>query len=237
MVGHGVVFETISTVWTANDATEKEERRGEQYQADRWLRMLGSDDIRELLLDAVLTPKPSDWRRYEAWFGPVGMQATSRAKATKFYAEFARWSPILAPDEIALLEALLDDPEPRVCWSAAMSLAGPTFGSVGEKTAVRLAEAIEDRDWIWSSRQHYEDGSKGCHQAAERVAKLGLAGRVALPAIRRLSLRKNTAAHGNRCSSACATQPGASIWLARPSAILGGSRRPASDLCSPASEN
>src|SRR6202453_366009 len=186
MLGHGVVFETISTVWTTLDATAKEVRRGEQYHADRWFEMLGSEDIRELLLDAILTPKPSDWRRYESWFGPLDRQATCRAKATKFYAEFARWSPTLAPDEIALLEGLLDDPEPRVCWSAAMSLAGPTPGSVGEKTAARLAEAIEDRDWIWSSYQHYQDGSMGCHQAAERVAKLGLAGRVALPAIRRL---------------------------------------------------
>jgi hypothetical protein len=186
MVGHGVVFETILTVWTTFDATAKEERRGEQYDAYRWFRMLGSDDIRELLLDAILTPKPSDWRRYETWFGPPKTQATCREKATKYYAEFARWSPILAPDEIALLEGLLDDPEPRVCWSAAMSLAGPTVGSAGEKTAARLAEAIEDRDWIWSSGQHYHDGSMGCHQAAERVAQLGLAGRVALPAIRRL---------------------------------------------------
>jgi hypothetical protein len=186
MLRHGVVFETILTVWTTLDATAKEERRGEQYHASRWFQMLGSDDIRELLLDAILTPKPSDWRRYATWFGPLAVQATCRATATKYYTEFARWSPILAPDEIALLEGLLDDPEPRVCWSAAMSLAGPTPGSVGEKTAARLAEAIEDRDWIWSSRQHYQDGSKGCHQAAERVAKLGVAGRVALPAILRL---------------------------------------------------
>jgi hypothetical protein len=154
MLGHGVVFETIVTVWTTLDSTAKEERRGEHHHAYRWFQMLGRDDIRELLLDAIVTPKPADWRRYETWFGPPKTQATCREKARKFYAEFARWSPTLAPDEIALLEGLLDDPVPRVCWSAAMSLAEPALGSVGEKTAARLAEAIEDRNWIWSSRQH-----------------------------------------------------------------------------------
>lgn len=173
MLQRGVVCATLLTVGTARDATGQEQRRYEDCGAQEQLELLAPDDVREILLDAIGAPELAAWLAHPAWFGPVEPHhlPSQRGRAVKFYPHFARWHPALAPDEIAWLERLLDDPQPVVRHCAAMVLAEHKDGPVGPKTVVLLIDAIADRDWIWSRGDRWNDRSTGCNAAAAAARK------------------------------------------------------------------
>lgn len=184
--GIGIVESNVGMTRLMLDSTEAEQRRGEDVIAFYWLQMVAAADIRELLLDAILTPSSSDWTRFDKWFGGPDRQGDTRTKATMCYAKFARWDPALAPDEEEMLDALLDDPVTTVRWAAAMVLAISGSEPVKTRTVARLADAIDDRGWVWSYRDHYYHGIMGCEQAVEVVAQLGIQAYAARGAILRL---------------------------------------------------
>ena len=193
MVKHGVVRNVIFTLNTGHDATGQEQRRYWDCGAREQLELLPPDDVREILLDAIGTPELTTWLVYPEWFGAVEPEylPSIRGRAVKLYPDFARWHPALAPDEVALLERLLDDPQPVVRHFAATTLAQHADGPVAAKTVVRLIDAIADRDWIWSYRDHWDDSSSGCNAAAAAAANLGEAALAAVPAINQLIVRES----------------------------------------------
>jgi hypothetical protein len=192
MLRHGVVPEIVWTVDTAHDGTAKEQRRGEVWGAQEELLVLPPDDVRSILLEVIHARDLAAVQAYPAWFGTLKDEdklANRRARAVKFYPEFARWRPVLGTDEIEMMELLLDDPAPLVRCSAALVItehAKQAGRPVGERAILRLAEGIADRDWIWSYAAHYQDGTTGCYSAALAAGQLGSAARAVLPAIRQL---------------------------------------------------
>jgi hypothetical protein len=186
MLDRGVVVELLSQCSMAFDPDGKDVRRGWPYAAKAKLAMLAVDDARAIVTDAIAAPV-AKWLTYPAWFGKcTPAEATRhcnrwRARAVKFFPEFARQHPSLAPEEVDLMHGLLDDPEAQVRWCAAMSIAERNPGPADEKTVARLIEAVADRHWVWSDGDYYNDFSTGAHAAASVLARLGA--RAALPAI------------------------------------------------------
>ena len=192
MLRRGVVVELLSIMCMAHDPDGKEVRRGWQYGAHSSLELIATEDLREILMDAIETSEMADWLRYPAWFGTCRQEDAMevhrywRGRAVKFYPNFSRWHPAFAPDEIDLMERLLDDPEAIVRWSAALIIVEHAQKSVSEKVIGRLIEATADHKWIWSSGDYFDDFSTGAHAAVTALGKVGRAAFAALPEIRKL---------------------------------------------------
>ena len=161
----GVVPTVIGITQLANDADGNEERQGWARHAYATLAafLRSVPDQRDLLTSVIDTRDPAEWRRYPAWYGRLGPDPDQtilrrRAMAT-------RW---LHPsgDTAAVLRGALDDHAPLVRHIAAVRTMQLRGRQADDHLIDRLREAAADEEWIWSYRDHSEDGSLGCHIAA-----------------------------------------------------------------------
>jgi hypothetical protein len=189
MVDLGVASAILRILDDVFDPDGKDERRGWTYGASCELSLLETADVREFVLDMIHTTEFSVRQQYPSWYRfshNAEAHDWERARAVKLYPKVGRWRPMFAPDEIAMMQGLLDDGVPLVRFSAAIVIAEIAPESAGERTVARLVDAMADRRWVWSHWEVYNNGTEGAETAAEAAGRIGPAARTALPAVQAL---------------------------------------------------
>lgn len=160
----GVVPTVIGVTRLANDADGDDERSGWARHAYATVAGFLRDvpDQRDLLTSVIDARDPEQWHRYPAWFGRLEpdteqMIAQRRAMAVRWLHQ--------SGDTATVLRRALDDDVPLVRHIAAVRLMQLRGRETDDHLIGRLREAAADKEWIWSYRDHFEDGGTGSHVA------------------------------------------------------------------------
>jgi hypothetical protein len=182
----GVLVTILESLQLEHDPTAKDERRGWAFAGNfvttRFLR--DRKDIRDVLESAIRVKQPEIWLRYSVWYAqydsligsPSGYVAAQREDAVRFLPMFE------AQD--ALLDEMLGDEVRSIRHIAALRLADAMPAASDEKLLSCLLDAAADESWVWSRRDHYENGRLGCHEAFLMLERFGVRAGAAAPLLK-----------------------------------------------------
>jgi hypothetical protein len=182
----GVLTTILENLQLACDPTAKDERRGWAFAGHFVTTLFLQDrrDIRDILEGAILIKHPDVWQRYSVWYAQYDSLTRSASDYVDGMREEAlRFLPVFESRD-ALLEEMLGDEVRSIRHIAAMRVAEVMPDSTAEKLLVCLLDAAADESWVWSRREHYENGRKGCHEAFLTLERFGVRARAAAPLLK-----------------------------------------------------
>jgi hypothetical protein len=175
----GVVPAIAELLQLTFDPDGKEERRGWAYHANSTHSLFLKDDtdLREILQSALVCKDSDVWRRYPGWFGDE-MNHWVRMVGSRFIP--------LRDGNDPILRTLLGDEESEVRFIAALRLAMTTPEADDDELLSNLSEAVASESWLWSHRDVYRSGRRGCHEAILHLTRFGPRAAASAPQIRRM---------------------------------------------------
>lgn len=165
MAARGVVPTVLDILHFANDGDAGAEARGQVDRATAFLAAFLRDcqDLHDFTARIALTRDQREWARYPAWFGrPSSYDDDDRIAHCRAIA--TRWLQVIGRDG-TVFYGLIDDDVAEVRFIATVRLAQFTIDDPHPTVIDRLREAAADKGWIWSHKDHSDDGSLGCHTA------------------------------------------------------------------------
>lgn len=199
LIERGVVPTVLDILRLANDADDKEQRRGQALWAEETAAVLLHDkaDVRTVLESAIGVGDTAVWQRYPAWYGRLDFDDTPPAHIVTWRrAQAVRFLPVLQTCD-GLLWSMLDDPVREVRHVAAVRVSMLAPDATDERLLLRLLDAATDRSWVWSWRQRYDDDGMGYHEALLLLERFGARASAAVPLLKaEIAATTETYRHG-----------------------------------------